>query len=222
MNPTTVCLAENEVDQLLTGELDAARMSELELHLSDCIDCRCTLEQSIGDETWWHQTEASLRGDSREQHAGHQADSSQQLLALLGPTDDPAMLGRIGRYEISGLLGHGGMGAVFKGFDRSLNRFVAIKMLLPHLATSGAARRRFEREGQAVAAVVDDHVMAIHCVDQWRGIPYLVMNWSQGESLQKRLSASGPLELREILRIGMQTARGLAAAHAQGIVHRDI
>ena len=146
----------------------------------------------------------------------------ESVLDLLGPTDDPHMLGRIGPYEIIGLLGQGGMGAVFKGFDRSLNRFVAIKMLLPHLAASGAARKRFAREGQAVAAVVDDHVMAIHCVDEWQGVPYLVMTYSRGVSLQKRLSDNGPLEVREILRIGMQAAKGLAAAHAQGIVHRDI
>jgi serine/threonine protein kinase len=132
------------------------------------------------------------------------------------------MLGRIGTYEIIGLLGYGGMGAVFKGFDRSLNRFVAIKMLLPHLAASGAARKRFAREAQAVAAVVDDHVMPIHCVDEWQGVPYLVMTYSRGVSLQERLSESGPLEIRKILRIGMQAAKGLAAAHAQGIVHRDI
>ena len=114
------------------------------------------------------------------------------------------------------------MGAVFKGLDRPLNRFVAIKMLLPHLAASGAARKRFAREAQAVAAVVDDHVMATHCVDEWQGVPYLVMTYSRDVSLQERLSESGPLEIRKILRIGMQAAKGLAAAHAQGIVHRDI
>ncbi|MCA9139886.1 MAG: protein kinase, partial [Planctomycetales bacterium] len=64
--------------------------------------------------------------------------------------------------------------------------------------------------------------MAIHCVDEWQGVPYLVMTYSRGVSLQKRLSDNGPLEVREILRIGMQAAKGLAAAHAQGIVHRDI
>jgi serine/threonine protein kinase len=95
-------------------------------------------------------------------------------------------------------------------------------MLLPHLAASGAARKRFAREAQAVASVVDDHVMAIHCVDEWQGMPFLVMTYSRGVSLQKRLNDSGPLELREVLRIGMQAAKGLAAAHAQGIVHRDI
>ncbi|MEZ6126902.1 MAG: protein kinase [Planctomycetaceae bacterium] len=151
-----------------------------------------------------------------------QRESIEDLIKLLGPTDDPQMLGRIGSYEVLGVLGRGGMGVVFKAFDAPLNRFVAIKMLLPNLAASGAARKRFAREGQAVAAVVDDHVMAIHCVDQWQGVPYLVMTYSRGVSLQKRLSDNGLLEVREILRIGMQAAKGLAAAHAQGIVHRDI
>jgi serine/threonine protein kinase len=98
------------------------------------------------------------------------------------------MLGRIGSYEVLGVLGRGGMGVVFKAFDATLNRFVAIKMLLPHLAASGAARKRFARESQAVAAVVDDHVMAIHCVAEWQGMPYLVMTYSRGITLQKRLS----------------------------------
>jgi serine/threonine protein kinase len=231
MKPSIECLHDEEVGRLLTGEVDAARTSELEQHLANCIDCRQRLEHQVGDDGWWNETESSLRS----QHVAaslRDADEGvaslgetrlrESVLDLLGPTDDPNMLGRIGPYEIIGLLGQGGMGAVFKGFDRSLNRFVAIKMLLPHLAASGAARKRFAREGQAVAAVVDDHVMAIHCVDEWQGVPYLVMTYSRGVSLQKRLSDNGPLEVREILRIGMQVAKGLAAAHAQGIVHRDI
>ncbi|MCU0721367.1 MAG: serine/threonine protein kinase, partial [Pirellula sp.] len=169
--------------------------------------------------------ESALRSDAADSECEDSESKEsvcQRLTALLGPTDDPSMLGRIGAYEIIGLLGYGGMGAVFKGLDRSLNRFVAIKMLLPHLAASGAARKRFAREAKAVAAVVDDHVMAIHCVDEWHGVPYLVMTYSRGITLQNRLCDNGPLDVREILRVGMQTAKGLAAAHAQGIVHRDI
>jgi len=131
-------------------------------------------------------------------------------------------MGRIGPYEIVGVLGRGGMGVVFKGFDGALNRYVAIKMLLPHLATSGAVRKRFARESQAAAAVVNDHVMAIHSIAEWQGMPYFVMPYGRGSSLQKRLNDEGPLEVAEILRIGMQTAKGLAAAHAQGLVHRDV
>lgn len=228
MSESMVCLNDEEIQHVLSGETGATHTSELEQHLVNCNDCRQRLEHTVGDEGWWNETETSLRSvieaEGREP-SGDAPDGfrpSASILDLLGPTDDPNMLGRIGPYEITGLLGQGGMGAVFKGFDRSLNRFVAIKMLLPHLAASGAARKRFAREGQAVAAVVDDHVMAIHCVDEWQGIPYLVMTYSRGVSLQKRLSDNGSLEVREILRIGMQAAKGLAAAHGQGIVHRDI
>ncbi len=241
MKQTIDCLDPRDIASLLSGELDLVRQAEFEQHLADCPACCCRLQQAVGNNDWWHEIESSLQnvmldewrdsGESTselfgfgafEDMAPGESRSTASLLKLLGPTDDPEMLGRIGPYEIVGLLGQGGMGAVFKGFDRTLNRFVAIKMMLPHLATSGAARKRFAREGKAIAAVVDDHVMAIHCVDEWQGLPYLVMNYSRGLSLQKRLSDSGAMELREILRIGMQAAKGLAAAHAQGIVHRDI
>ncbi len=231
MNLTSECLEAAQVELLLQGNLTPPEYATAQEHLEACEQCRARVEEKIGPEQWWGDVQSVLLNSRSALFAKGQASSADaeahvtptaKLLDLLGPTDDPHMLGRIGSYEIIGLLGQGGMGAVFKGFDRSLNRFVAIKMLLPHLAASGAARKRFAREGQAVAAVVDDHVMAIHCVDEWQGVPYLVMTYSRGVSLQKRLCDNGPLEVREILRIGMQAAKGLAAAHAQGIVHRDI
>ena len=152
----------------------------------------------------------------------HELQSLDSVLRLLGPTDDPHMLGRIGTYEIVSVIGRGGMGVVFKAFDGTLNRFVAIKMLLPHLATSGAARKRFAREGRAAAAVINDNVMPIYNVDQWQGNPYLVTQYSRGLTLQQRIQKQGPLKVKEVLRIAMQTARGLEAAHAQGLVHRDV
>ena len=114
------------------------------------------------------------------------------------------------------------MSIVFKGFDSALNRYVAIKVMSPHLATSESARQRFAREAQAAAAVVHDNVIAIHHVRGDAELPYLVMPYERGNSLQKRLDERGPLELAEILRIGMQSAAGLAAAHVQGLVHRDV
>ena len=132
------------------------------------------------------------------------------------------MLGRLGPYEITGIIGSGGMGIVLKGHDRALDRFVAIKLLSPHLASSGAARQRFLREAKAAAAVVHDNVIAIHGVDEFAGLPYLVMPYCRGTTLEKRVRDAGPMSLREILRVGLQTARGLAAAHAQGLVHRDV
>ncbi|HIE99950.1 MAG TPA: serine/threonine protein kinase, partial [Fuerstia sp.] len=120
------------------------------------------------------------------------------------------------------VVGAGGMGVVLKGFDRSLNRYVAIKILAPHLATSGAARKRFGREAQAAAAVVHDNVIAIHGVDESNSLPYLVMPYLRGISLQRRIDEHGALSVSEVLRLGMQTAGGLSAAHDQGLVHRDV
>ncbi len=225
MNSSTTCLQRDEVQSFVAGEMTPAGIAETEEHLTTCDGCRTAIEREIGDRQWWDDVEESLRAEN----AGEQIDVSvdrgetiPRLLDLLGPTDNPDMLGRIGTYEIVGVLGQGGMGAVFKAFDAGLNRFVAIKLLLPHLAVSGAARKRFAREGQAAAAVIDDHVLPIYSVDEWQGIPYLVAQYTRGLSLQKRLQDRGPLELKETLRIGLQAARGLAAAHAQGLVHRDV
>ncbi len=143
-------------------------------------------------------------------------------LDFLSPSDKPGQLGLLGHYEVLEAVGRGGMGVVLKAFDPSLHRVVAIKVLAPVLATSGTARKRFTREAQAAAAVCHEHVVTIHAVAEANGLPYLVMHYVAGMSLQERLDKGGPLELKEILRIGMQTAAGLAAAHAQGLVHRDI
>ena len=228
MKPSNVCLLESEIPLLLSGDLPPDEAAAAEIHIAECAECRGVIESVIADSQWWDDACHSLAAHATRltEHLGAVHDmepaTNQRLLELLGPTDDPAMMGRIGVYEIVGILGHGGMGVVFKGYDGALHRFVAIKMLLPHLATSGAARKRFAREAQAAAAVVDDHVMAIHGVSEWMSAPYFVMPYARGMSLQKRLSQNGPLEVREILRIGMQAAKGLAAAHAQGLVHRDV
>ena len=132
------------------------------------------------------------------------------------------MIGRLGEYEILELIGRGGMGVVLKGYQPELNRYVAVKVMAPHYASSGAARKRFAREAQAAAAVVHPHVGAIHTVDANARLPYLVMPYVAAKSLQARIDDNAPLELKEVLRIGKQAAEGLAAAHAQGLVHRDI
>ncbi|MCU0712831.1 MAG: serine/threonine protein kinase [Pirellula sp.] len=225
MQPSFTCLGPDELKKFVAGDMAPKRVDEIEDHLSTCETCRGSLEATAGDHAWWQDIESALRIDTADgeyENTESKESVCQRLTALLGPTDDPSMLGRIGAYEIIGLLGYGGMGAVFKARDPGLNRYVAVKILLPHLALSGAARARFRREGQAAAAIIDDCVLPIYAVDEWQGIPYLVMQYTQGVSLQKRIQDRGPLELKEILRIGMQAARGLAAAHAQGLVHRDV
>src|SRR5947209_607125 len=149
-------------------------------------------------------------------------DGGVEALDFLAPSDKPGALGRLGHYEILEVIGRGGMGIVLRAFDEKLHRMVAIKVMAAQLATNATARKRFTREAQAAAAVTHDHIVTIHAVEEGNGLPYLVMQYVSGMSLQKRLDRSGPLELREIVRIGMQTAAGLAAAHAHGLIHRDI
>jgi len=217
------CLNDVLLNRLAAGDCTPDELSACEEHVSTCPKCCRLLDARAIDEVWKQQLLPAFLGTTDSRKAEYQTNTAHQAaLNLLGPTDHPHMLGRIGSYEVVGLVGIGGMGVVFKAFDAALNRFVAIKMLQPHLSQSGAARQRFEREGRAAAAVICDFILPIYAVSEWQGHPFLVMQYSAGMNLQKRLELSGPLKLCEILRIGMQTARGLAAAHAQGLVHRDV
>ena len=156
-------------------------------------------------------------------HAGGDEWSNADFtVEHLEPADEPGVLGRLGGYDVLEIIGRGGMGVVLKGFDRELKRCIAIKVLSPHLALSSLARKRFSREAQAAAAVVHPNVLAIHQVQPAGRLPFLVMPLVAGESLAQRLTAQGRLELKEALRIGMQAAAGLSAAHEQGLVHRDV
>ena len=119
------------------------------------------------------------------------------------------------------MLGRGGFSIVVRAFDEVLQRVVAIKIMAPQLAATSPARRRFLREARAAAAVRHDNVVGIYAVEE-QPIPYLVMEYIAGETLQQRLDRIGPLDVPEVLRIGVQVARGLAAAHARGLIHRDI
>jgi serine/threonine protein kinase len=141
---------------------------------------------------------------------------------FLSPSQKSGSLGRLGHYEILEVVGRGGMGIVFRAFDTKLNRSVAIKVLAPQLSTSRTARQRFVREAQAAAAVSHEHIVAIHAVEDAGEVPYLVMQFVDGTTLQKKLERTGQLPVSDILRIAVQIADGLSAAHSQGLVHRDI
>jgi WD40 repeat protein/serine/threonine protein kinase len=160
--------------------------------------------------------------DFLEVPAVEQLANDEQFLAVLTPSSEPKVLGLLDHYEALEVLGRGATGVVFKARDTKLQRIVAIKVLAPRLAASSAARRRFVREAQAAAAIRDDHVIGIHAVHDDGPLPYLVMEYIPGITLADRIKRGGPAELTEVLRVGLQAAKGLAAAHAQGLIHRDI
>lgn len=235
------------LQKLLDDALHEPLSTQVAEHIADCPACRNRLESLAGEPQWWSRAcsgvgailaepqaysssafDAAALSDSDKINYPNAEMRSDESFAtdfavdFLEPNEASGTLGRLGDYEILEVIGSGGMGIVLKGYQRELNRYVAVKVLSPHLATSGAARRRFEREAQATAAVVHPHVMAIHAVATNAKLPYLVMPLVACESLQQRLDRHGPLPLADILRIGMQAANGLAAAHAQGLVHRDV
>jgi serine/threonine protein kinase/type II secretory pathway component GspD/PulD (secretin) len=218
---------------LLGDELPADEQLDMQGHLDNCPECQRVLETCAADRSAWSAVPrwlGSAHADAKLQTAIERLKNSlddgigetDMTLDFLDPSERADSLGRLNSYEVIEEIGRGGMGIVLKALDPALHRVVAIKVLAPQLAVSASARKRFTREARAAAAVCHEHVVTIHAVEEFKTLPYLVMHYVAGQSLQQKLDSHGPLPVADILRIGMQAAAGLAAAHAQGLVHRDI
>ena len=155
------------------------------------------------------------------------ADARQFLSTELpspgfSPSSPPAAVpGRLGHFELIDALGEGGMGRVFRARDTRLLRDVAVKLLAPELAHDATRRERLLREAQAAARIAHPNVLSIFEIEASGAHPYIVMELVPGETLRERV-ARGPLPTREALEVCEKIASGLAAAHAQGVVHRDL
>ena len=128
---------------------------------------------------------------------------------------------RLGPYEVSGLIGEGGMGQVFKARDTRLDRTVAIKMLPAALAADPTRRERFEREARNVSRLEHPNICPLYDIGEHEGHLYLVMQYLDGETLAELLTR-GPLSIKHALDYGVQIAEALATAHRAEIVHRDL
>ena len=126
-----------------------------------------------------------------------------------------------GRYELAELLGTGGMGEVRGARDLRLGRQVAIKTLRAGLAGQPEVRRRFEAEARSAARLTHPHVVAVHDVGEEDGVPFIVMERVTGPGLEREMAA-GPLDPDRVREVGAGILAALAAAHAAGIVHRDV
>ncbi len=237
---STCCPTTEQLRSLIDGTLPESDQAIAQSHVDGCTACQKTLESLVAGSASWDSALGHLRNEpvriqetafseAIEQMKAEEfiessdaAQTNGNALSFLTPSDQPGSIGRLGAYEVTEVIGQGGMGIVVKAFDPALHRVVAVKVLAPYLAHNPQARKRFVREAQAIAAVSHDHVITIHAIDESPEQPKIVMQYIAGRSLQQRIDAEGSLDLKEILRIGMQTASGLAAAHAQGLVHRDV
>jgi serine/threonine protein kinase len=136
--------------------------------------------------------------------------------------DSGGQLGTLGHYRVIKQLGKGGMGFVFLAEDIKLERRVALKVMNQKVAATPGSRKRFLSEARAMAAVHHDNVATIFEVGEHKGTPFMAMELLEGSTLEGIVKPGEPLEYQELIGYAKEMARGLAAAHAQGIVHRDI
>lgn len=221
------------VASLLRAHEEASRflttpaMSELRAQVQEIRDSHLESEQdkaSLGAADEATVQTADLRNQqlgASEPEDDDRETVDEEFKKYLSPSTRPNWLGRLAHYEIEAILGHGAFGVVAKAFDEKLHRVVAIKMLRPELATISPPRKRFIREARTAAAVTHENIVGIYAVEE-DPVPYLVMEFVPGQTLQARLNQKGPLEIPELLTIALQVARGLAAAHKAKLIHRDI
>src|SRR5438034_10668881 len=127
----------------------------------------------------------------------------------------------IAHYRIIEPLGAGGMGAVYKAYDKKLHRIVALKLLRPEYISQQDRRRRFLQEARAASALNHPHILTVYEVGEHDGKPYIAMEYIEGETLRQKIR-SPALQIKDTLDIAIQIAEGLGKAHEIGIVHRDL
>ena len=128
---------------------------------------------------------------------------------------------QIAGYELVGLIGAGGMGEVYKAYDKKLDRPVALKLLPLHLTDNPDWLRRFRAEAKAASSLNHPHILVVHDIGEFQGRPFIVMEFVEGQTLRERVDA-GSVAVKDAIGIAIQVASALAASHARGIVHRDI
>ncbi|HLJ97010.1 MAG TPA: serine/threonine-protein kinase [Gemmataceae bacterium] len=235
----TDCPPSPTLEQLLTGELAEPRAGAVRAHVSGCSHCQELLDRLSDD--------AELRGwllkasslgtqppldaalvrlmDGLSTPAGPDdcmtPVAARAVSSFLGPPDQDGDLGSLGPYAVQGELGRGGMGIVLRAWDPALRRRVAVKMLRPELANE-RTRTRFVREAQAAAHINHDHVVRVYAVaNPPDSLPYFAMEYL-GPTFAELIRAQQTLEPRAAATLIAQVAHGLAAAHAAGLIHRDI
>src|SRR2546430_9408958 len=132
------------------------------------------------------------------------------------------MIGQLfGNYKITHKIGAGGQGTVYKAIDQKLGRTVVLKVLPAELTVKEANLKRFEREARLASALDHPNICTIFDMDETEGLHFIALQYVEGQNV-RQLCNGRPLELGSALRIGIQVAEALAAAHARGLIHRDV
>lgn len=234
MAEDAACPDEKALMEFVAERLDVSTAGRIHDHLQRCARCgetvtriRTDLLGKAKDGSDCEPTVSARRPRAAEPSLSftvdyHLLQEEGFDVSVLDPSLNREALGRLGKYDLLGVLGRGGMGIVFRGYDEQLRRTVAVKVLNRQLAYNATARRRFIREARAAAGINHPNVVTIYAVEEHRDFPFLVMEYVGGGSLRDRIRRCGRLEWLEMLRLSREIAAGLAAAHGYGVIHRDV
>ena len=210
-----------DIEQLLSVKQAAELTSEQRVavadHMWQCATCRMRWNLDV--------TNADSQADAPSDHGPEGAivrrrgEDEEQSTSIDGEVGPPRNLGG---FEILGRLGRGGMATVFRVRQRSMDRIVALKVLMGHTGWSEASLMRFTREAQTAAAAGHPNIIEVYDTGHDRGWYYIAMEYMDGGSLADVLQRDGPLAPERALALMKQVAGGLAEAHRMGILHRDI
>jgi serine/threonine protein kinase len=245
------CRAPEELRARLAGPLTDAERSALAVHLEACPRCRDAAESFLAERggsgatavasgathPWVAALLRELRGGRPESHRTVATPSLEEVTLAAPPPAQAATIAypppsvpapgvpqplQLAHYRIIRELGSGGMGVVYLADDTKLERRVALKVLRADLAAVPVNGQRFLREAKAAAKIENDHIVTIYQVDEADGVPFLAMQFLQGESMECWLQRGQRATPAQAAQLGRETALGLTAAHEQGLVHRDI
>jgi serine/threonine protein kinase len=201
------------------GRLTSEACRSLEAHLAGCVRCCELLEQAPGDSFL-----GRLRTAGSSAPPGPVPTPDTDLLEVPAgsvPAVPPELVNHP-RYRVLGLIGQGGMGAVYRAEHRRMARLVALKVIRPDLVRNRAAVQRFHQEVRAAARLQHPNIVTAFDADQAGGLHFLVMEHVEGISLAELVRRQGPLSVAEACSYARQAALGLQHAHEQGMVHRDV
>ncbi|MEM6689559.1 MAG: serine/threonine-protein kinase [Planctomycetota bacterium] len=231
----TQCPNDEELHRLCCETIATDREESLLAHISQCTDCQTTISKASDELAGYAPTLATMT------IAGVSDELQSRMLKLkakpaIASHDDSTTfedlkpwlnkgaseIGRIGHYDLLRFLGRGGMGLVFEAHDTHLKRRVAVKVMSPSMLVDQTYSERFLREARAAASINHPIVVTIFEVSKTKQLPYMAMEFIEGESVQDYLDRGSRFDMEDVFKIGEQVADGLAAAHGKGVVHRDI
>jgi serine/threonine protein kinase/WD40 repeat protein len=206
--------AADELQSFGQGLLAPSAAAVVEQHVAACESCCRQLEEAPAD---------SFVGRLREAGKVSQATTADAAAGTLADAADvPAELHDHPRYRVLGLVGQGGMGAVYRAEHRRMERPVALKVINPGLIQNPTTVQRFHQEVRTAARLVHPNIVTAHDADEAGGLHFLVMEYVEGRSLADLVAERGPLPVAKACDYARQAALGLQHAHEQGMVHRDI